>query len=313
MSRHRFMVMVGMLGLVMGVGTAASKGPSTENPWKTIAAAGRVESLSPAPTRQDWLPVRRGSEVAPLSHVRTLQRASTTLTRQGDLILVAADSEVVLPDRRPDGTTVVLQQTGHAIYKVAPRTGGGRFEVKTPFLVAGVKGTRFSVILEKDRAAVSVLEGVVEVRSTATGEKTDLTAGMVAVVGGALGRIETYDASGQNGEQKRPGREERQKTEGHTAEPANDTKENVKGTLGDTLRTSEKLAASLVETDDSLKQLDKKADDDLWGDLLDDHKSVARSNTGAQDQKTAKLDPIASDPKSDPSLITRLIDLLKGR
>ncbi len=161
------------LGLALLIGASARAGNRDGSSWRTVATSGRVEVRPGAAADDAWQTARRGADVAALSLVRTFDDARTTLTRDGDLILVAADSEVVLPDRAPDGATRVLQHQGHVIYKVAPRHEGGRFEVRTPLLVAGVKGTRFSVILERDRAAVSVLEGVVEVRSTTTGQTED--------------------------------------------------------------------------------------------------------------------------------------------
>jgi hypothetical protein len=319
MSTRRWFTVASLISLVITVASAAPEMSAASAPWKTIATKGRVESRPPVQAAQAWASLSRGSEVASLSHVRTFDRARATLTRNGDLILVAAGSEVVLPEQQPDGTTVVLQQSGHAIYKVAPRTGGGRFEVQTPFLVAGVKGTRFSVILEKDRAAVSVLEGVVEVRSSITGETIDLTAGMVAVVGSGLDRMETYDESGR--ERPAPAdkdkREGRGKKGGENAEkhPVTlETTESIQAVdepLMETLRISEKLADSLVETDASLEPLDLNEDEDLWGDLLLDGKSTTHSTTTELDETTTRLDPTTSDPKSDPSLITKLIKLLE--
>lgn len=335
-----------VLGFLAWMGPAAPEQPGSAkrtDPWKTVSATGRVESLAPVAGQADWIPVRRGSEMAPLSHIRTFERARTTLTRQGDIILVAAGSEVVLPDRMSDGATVVMQKTGHAIYKVAPRTGGGRFEVQTPFLVAGVKGTRFSVILEKDRAAVSVLEGVVEVRSSVSGETKDLTAGMVAVVDGKLGRVETYDDAGRDrpGRGRREGRDNARPRDREAAKTGNDPSDGTAGgttdtganaganvaadltadvaavgddaALKETLRASDKLAANLVEVDDSLPLLGSDPGEDLWSDLMDERKSIARSTTAVLDQTTTQLDPATADPKQDPSLIAKLLDLLNRR
>jgi len=308
------LVSLSLMFSMMSMAVVAAGHPPAQppaEPWKTVASAGRVEVSAAGSVEPSWLPLRRGTSAEPLSVVRTFARSRATLTRQGDLILVAAGSEVVLPERMADGATVVLQKSGHAIYKVAPRTGGGRFEVQTPFLVAGVKGTRFSVILENDRAAVSVLEGIVEVRSSATGQTMDLTAGMVAVVEGKLGRMEMYDDAGRE-RPVRGGREDKERRRKDASiekvEQTVDTTADVM--LAETLQTSEKLSTSLVEADDSLL-LGGDTEDDLWGDLLDDGTAIVRTTTQVLDRTTTQLDPAQADPKTDPGLITKLLDYLR--
>ncbi len=182
---------------------APAPGTSPVAGWKTVAVSGRVEtragdrSLSTAPAATvdspAWRPVRRGDVVASSSHLRTQQKARATLTRDGNLILVDAATEIVLPETLQGEGTVVMQSSGNAIYKVAPRKQGtGRFEVRTPFLVAGVKGTRFSVQIRESGAAVSVIEGVVEVKSLLTGDTHDVTGGESIMVEGADGRMDLH-------------------------------------------------------------------------------------------------------------------------
>src|SRR6185503_18883383 len=152
-------------------------------------------STAPAATCASaaWRLVRRGDVVASSSHLRTQEKSRATLTRDGNLILVDSATEILLPETLEGEGTVVLQSSGNAIYKVAPRKPGtGRFEVRTPFLVAGVKGTRFSVQIQETRAAVSVIEGVVEVKSLLTGDTHDVAAGESLMVEGTEGRMELH-------------------------------------------------------------------------------------------------------------------------
>lgn len=93
------------------------------------------------------------------------------LVRAKDRILVAPGSRVGLP-REIDGrfATRILQTLGTILLTVE-RQARQHFEVETPLLAAVVKGTTFTVSVEGDRALVHVVEGLVEVRDLALGQK----------------------------------------------------------------------------------------------------------------------------------------------
>ncbi|MGH9866900.1 MAG: FecR domain-containing protein [Candidatus Polarisedimenticolia bacterium] len=268
--------------------------------WKTVAASGRVEThLQPAAgpaTDTVWQPVRRGDIVAAASHLRTWEKARATLTRQGDLILVDAGTEIVLPEMAAGAGTVVMQTSGNAVYKVAPRQPGARFEVKTPFLVAGVKGTRFSVQIEGDRAAVSVVEGVVEVRSLLTGQVQDLSAGESAIVDGHEGRMELQ-------RDEAPQREPREKTSLSDAALGFD----------DVATTTDRLDRSL-STDIALVDEVDKAVNDLWSDLMTD--LSLRDLLGREDTKSSAGTTgttATTEEKNEDKTLLELLPLLPRR
>lgn len=162
--------------------------------WKAVAASGKVESRAPGAGDVSWDRVSRGDRIRPLSHVRTHKRSRATLTRLGDIVLVDPQTEIVLPHRRtgPDGT--IRQSSGSVLYEIAPSEGTG-VRVVTPLLVAGVKGTVFSVIVDEGYSSVSVMSGNVEVTVLATGEAVDLSAGDMAVFDGERGELEVYRES----------------------------------------------------------------------------------------------------------------------
>lgn len=87
------------------------------------------------------------------------------LTRGSDYVVVAPGSRLLLPaEARDSGFTQLVQQLGTMLYKVH-HTGLPHFAVQTPMLAAVVKGTSFTVIVDQDRAAVQVTDGIVEVSS----------------------------------------------------------------------------------------------------------------------------------------------------
>jgi hypothetical protein len=142
--------------------------------WKAVAASGPVETR-PGMIEQAWAPVRRGDLLDPRDLVRTGRRGRATLTRHGDILMVDPDSQVELPPLTGEQKSVV-QSSGSVIYEV-DRRDGRSFQVVTPYLVAGVKGTVFMVTVSDSHASVTVEEGLVEVTSLATGETLDVGAG----------------------------------------------------------------------------------------------------------------------------------------
>ncbi|MEK9946772.1 MAG: FecR domain-containing protein [Alphaproteobacteria bacterium] len=110
------------------------------------------------------------------------------LDRDGDRIQITPNARMELA---PTATsTTVLQRAGRAVYDIV--TGGRpRFKVETPYLVAGVKGTVFSVTVTTTGASVSVSEGVVSVDPpTPSGfSAADVGAGQSAAVAVEAGSL----------------------------------------------------------------------------------------------------------------------------
>lgn len=160
--------------------------------WLTVAASGDVTSRAPGADLMAWTPVRRGGRVDSMSHVRSVGRGQATLTRDGDVIVVSPGSELTLPDDSSVMFDVIRQDMGKALYKVKPGRQG-RFEVVTPMLVAGVKGTQFSVVVRDGFVAVEVVEGHVQVQSLLNSEdRKDLFAGDLVTLHAEEGRMEMH-------------------------------------------------------------------------------------------------------------------------
>jgi hypothetical protein len=160
--------------------------------WRVVASSGTVETMLAA---DRWSPVQRGDRLRSESRFRTGSNGRATLVRAGDLILLDPDTDLTLPAGRLRGAEMPIQQhAGGALYQVESRDveSQGRFQVETPYLVAGVKGTKFTVIVQQDFATVSVREGSVGVRARASGQQVDLFPGDFALVEGRLGRMEIY-------------------------------------------------------------------------------------------------------------------------
>lgn len=103
-------------------------------------------------------PIAQGQLIAATAMIVTGLDGRALIDRAGDRIEITPGTRLQLEPQA--STTSVLQRAGRAIYDIV--TGGKpRFDVRTPFLVAGVKGTVFSVTVTTSGASVS--EGVVGV------------------------------------------------------------------------------------------------------------------------------------------------------
>ncbi len=113
--------------------------------------------------------LRANAALAPGDVVITGASGRATLARGSDYIVIAPRSELRLPaSAQASGFTRVVQQLGTMLFKIK-HTGVPHFAVDTPMLAAVVKGTTFTVIVERERSAVQVIEGAVEVTASEGG------------------------------------------------------------------------------------------------------------------------------------------------
>jgi len=150
-------------------------------PWVVIQKSGHVQVIHPG---MQPASVQLKSNLAPGDVVSTGVDGRAMLTRGGDYVIVAPGSRLLLPnqEQQASGFTRLIHQFGTMLYKVR-HTGVPHFAVETPMLAAVVKGTSFTVIVDKDRAAVQVTEGVVEVSSAAGNARRLVEGGMTVYVG----------------------------------------------------------------------------------------------------------------------------------
>jgi hypothetical protein len=121
--------------------------------------------------------------LSPGDVIATGMTGRAMLTRGDDYVVVAPSSRLLLPkEEQQKGFTRLIQQVGTMLYKVR-HTGVPHFAVETPMLAAVVKGTSFTVIVDDDRAAVQVTEGLVEVSSATGNARRLVERGMTVYIG----------------------------------------------------------------------------------------------------------------------------------
>jgi hypothetical protein len=156
---------------------AVSGGIADGQVWTTAAASGPVSARPPDQPQADWAAVARGDLFPPHTQIRTGHRGRATLTRQAKLIIVDPGSEIELPAGELEAEpSSVVQTSGSVLYKI-DRRASAHFEVVTPYLVAGVKGTTFLVTVDERDARVTVAEGLVEITDARSGERFEVGAG----------------------------------------------------------------------------------------------------------------------------------------
>mgnify|MGYP001390893527 CR=1 FL=1 len=121
------------------------------------------------PVQGEWTSLKVGNFILPQDSIRLQQKARVTLqTETGSVITLKDETEIVLnsfldPQTKKEDTTVVLN-AGKAIVNPRKLKDNSSFAVRTPAMVAGVRGTIFSVEYRNGSSKVAVKEGKVAVK-----------------------------------------------------------------------------------------------------------------------------------------------------
>lgn len=148
--------------------------------WTVLLVEGSARQLAGANPWNEEAPLTAGDLIGPYQAIATDEASGVVLARGGDMIRVGAGTTIQLPPPQADGPeTAIDQQDGDAVYAVEPRATPS-FQVTTPHLIAGVKGTHFAVI--EDAARLMVTQGRVGVETAAGCGSVDVAAGQHAVI-----------------------------------------------------------------------------------------------------------------------------------
>jgi hypothetical protein len=148
--------------------------------WRVSQSAGDVSVTTGDDLRMAATPRLALSEGTRLA---TGANARAVIYRGQEQITLQPLSQLVLTRTSPRETKV-LQATGTALYTIGKKAAP-HFQVDTPTLAAVVKGTSFSVAVNRTRSDVSVTEGAVQVATLVGGAVTLIRSGMSATVSAA--------------------------------------------------------------------------------------------------------------------------------
>ena len=136
-----------------------------------------------------WQQVHRDDLFVSAAEIETGPGGEVVLRRGEDSIRMTPNSRVELAASTANDLTRVQQTRGSVSFDVETREGR-RFEVETPFLVAVVKGTQFTVTVGTDDANVVVSRGRVGISVVGRDSDRDVYSGQTArVVPGPNARV----------------------------------------------------------------------------------------------------------------------------
>ena len=175
-------LMAGLVAAVPGVSPASAGQDGLT--WVVTKASGNVQYRMGGKAPTEWQALQAGAVLGAAAEVRTGSDSRALLTHRGTTLTVSPESALKLPGAdRPNGVYRVFQSLGTLLYKIKERAAGmAAFEVETPYLVAVVKGTVFTVNASNAGAAVNLTEGVVDVQPTLGGTGVTLTPGRTALI-----------------------------------------------------------------------------------------------------------------------------------
>lgn len=165
--------MTGLFSVFVACFIAAGNAALSQE-WVVDKANGLAEVLTEG---QSWAPLSEGVSIPNDSWVRTGPRGLVLLRRNEETILLKPETMASVLSREEESRqTIIGQRSGSLLLDIEKRMGK-HTTVRTPFLAAIVKGTRFEVDVSAISARVTVLDGVVETVDTRSGDRADVHSG----------------------------------------------------------------------------------------------------------------------------------------
>lgn len=181
--RSTSMVSLLLLGMTaVDCASAAELPPvSLSDYWTVISVSGRVYELPGANAWNVSRDIVPGDLLGPYQGIATGSDGEVTVQRGADAFTIYANTTVRLPPPSAGGAeTRIDQADGEVLYVIEPSVGPS-FEVTTPYVIAGIRGTSFA-ITDLGRRVI-ITEGRLLLTTADSGVRTDLLAGFEAVIG----------------------------------------------------------------------------------------------------------------------------------
>ena len=147
------------LSFICLIGIAGKPAAAGATPWTVQSVKGDAQYQKAGSA---WQPLAGAESVVEGDGIRTSGNGRVVLSRDDESITIAANSSFSVAPAADGMLTTIAQKLGTLMFKVHKRPDR-HFEVKTPYLVATVKGTTFTVSVDGGGSAVHVTEGLVQV------------------------------------------------------------------------------------------------------------------------------------------------------
>jgi tetratricopeptide (TPR) repeat protein len=177
-ARRRLLARVALLGVVLALGAHARPAAAQRCAppvARMVSVQGTAEAQIAGTT--SWSPARLNDAYCPGDTIRVGDRSRADVALLDSSVLrLSAGTTTVIEAVRDERTAVIdlLKGAAHFLSR-----GARSLDVRTPFTVAGVRGTEFFVAVDDARAVVTIFEGTVVAENPA-GAVT-LTGGQSAV------------------------------------------------------------------------------------------------------------------------------------
>ena len=150
-----------------------------------------------------WQALKTGTVIKRGSRVKTGMGGRAVLKRPGDSIASSPNSRFRIPTSDEKGAVAHFVQTlGTLLFKLKSRPQDP-FNVRTPYLVAVIKGTTFTVTVDAEGAALHVSSGAGEVTSVLDGVMALIRSGQTAAVSATPGTSMRVLGAGTAGSPRR--------------------------------------------------------------------------------------------------------------
>ncbi len=137
------------------------------------------------PDSSDWRPASQGLELPAGTSLWSGGTRPAIVGYAANSVTIQAGSELTLPQ---PGTEIVAQPRGMIRYQIRPGSTHN-FGVETPYLVIGIKGTIFDVLVSSTGAETRVIEGRVAASTPDDRFSVELTPGQTARIAAATGSV----------------------------------------------------------------------------------------------------------------------------
>nr|WP_321462800.1 FecR domain-containing protein [uncultured Cohaesibacter sp.] len=148
--------------------------------WKIgkISGAARIEVPG-----HEAMVITKGRVLFPGQTLMTGHRTRLQMTNGKQRLQLGSNTVLSLPSlhQQKADMTIIRQLTGTVTFSI-DKKNKKHFKVETPYMVAAVKGTEFTVSIDPAWANVRVHKGIVEVRNSLNDEAFDVTAGQAAAM-----------------------------------------------------------------------------------------------------------------------------------
>jgi hypothetical protein len=188
----------------------------TQRPQKILVTFVLGKTLvKPAEAKSDWNILKVGKILGQNDQIKVGAQGRVVLQSETNSVITIKENSLVSinslfnPQNNEEKTEVALK-TGKTVINPRKLMGQSKFTVRTPSMVAGVRGTVFSVEYQAGKSKVAVQEGKVAVKPSVTNVKVEEKISGVEINPGQ--KAEINDASVKQLEKKMSAAPEQQET-----------------------------------------------------------------------------------------------------